>query len=114
MKKLELIKTQIFGSQKKMALELGISPAKMSYIFAGVQDMPEAAIKRLVIKYKICAHWLFSEDESLKIEYVHDFIEKDSYQQLETRLNVALSELLNYKTEENNRLKNNQVIPDTQ
>lgn len=110
MKKLQLVKTQLFGSQKKMAAGLGISAAKMSYIFSGEQDMPQEAIERLVLNYKISTYWLFSPDENYKIEYVTDFVAKSEVEVLQRKLLVALEENVAYKKLENDHLKNNQTV----
>ncbi len=106
MKKLDLVKTQIFGSQKKMAAGLGISPGKMSYIFSGVQDMPQAAIERLANNYRINLHWLFSPEENYKIEYITDYVARNEVDVLKEKLYIANEKLAQYMSVENARLKN--------
>jgi transcriptional regulator with XRE-family HTH domain len=114
MKKLHLIKTQVFGSQKNMAEGLGISKAKMSYIFSGIQDMPQDAIERLILNYKINAHWLFSPDENYKIEYITDYVAKAEVAELKEKLFILMEENAEYRRLENSRLKNNPTVSDTQ
>jgi len=112
MKKLHLIKTQVFGSQKNMAEGLGISKAKMSYIFSGIQDMPQDAIERLILNYKINAHWLFSTDENYKIEYITDYVAKAEVAELKEKLFILMEENAEFRRLENTRLKNNPTILD--
>ncbi|MCR9064512.1 MAG: hypothetical protein NXI00_11135 [Cytophagales bacterium] len=70
-KKYKKILAEMFENlQSKMALELDISPSKVSHLMTGRQNLPAEKIGILLTRFNLDTNWFFnaSDDEPIRLQ----------------------------------------------
>lgn len=109
-KKVRLVR-QMFGlGQKEFADKIDISQAQLSKIEADRQELTARGLYVLQSEFRIDADWLFGRVESNVPLFKEEKKEDDKIRELEQKLMKAQEQIIEYKTRENERLKNNPLV----
>jgi transcriptional regulator with XRE-family HTH domain len=101
-------------TKKRYAESLGLSASNYSKIINNGMSIPAKALYLLQSIHRVNLDWVFGKIESVEPVFLEEKKEDSKVRELEQKVMNMQQELLEYKTRENEKLKNNQVVSDGQ
>ncbi|WP_041339909.1 helix-turn-helix domain-containing protein [Runella slithyformis] len=96
-------------TKKRFAESLGLSASNYSKIINNGMAVPAKALYLLQSVHNVNLDWIYGKIESSKPVFLEDK-EENKVRELERKLMKIQEELLDYKTRENEKLKNNPTV----
>lgn len=109
--RIETLRKFLKMTQKDFAESIGMSASNYGKAMKEGNTISSKPMYLLQSVYKVNLDWIFGKIESAEPVFIKEDKEDERIRELERKLLNAQEELLQYKTRENERLKNNPTIP---
>jgi len=109
--RIEILRKFLKMSQTEFAKSIGMSQSNYNMAIKEGRNISGKPIYLLLSIHKVNLDWIFGKIESEVPVFVNESKEDDKIRELEQQLLKTTQELLKYKSQENEQLKNNPATP---